>query len=151
VRLEGAQTRGPDLVAQARFTYVPRAAALPVSTLALMLVLLLVLLLQVYLTTSPRAAPPAVPTAVVQGVRLQRPAAPAPSARVHGPSIERFTLVHTRPALPYTLVWQTRDATSVTLNGRPVAAQDRLALYPPLHSATYRLVAQRGSRRASAQ
>src|SRR5437868_2097129 len=82
-RPRGRRPRGPDLVAQARFTYVPRAGAwpqpawlrrLPVSTLALMLVLLLVLLLQVYLATPPGAAPPAVPTAVVPGVAPRVPA-----------------------------------------------------------------------------
>jgi hypothetical protein len=49
------------------------------------------------------------------------------------------------------LVWQTRNATSVTLNGRPVAPQGRHALSPPLASTTYQLVARRGSRRATAQ
>jgi hypothetical protein len=56
----------PDLVAHARFTYVPHPALLqppgwlrrlPLWTLALILTLLLVLLLQAYLATRPTAAP----------------------------------------------------------------------------------------------
>jgi hypothetical protein len=58
--------RTPDLVAHARFTYVPRPALLqrpawlrrlPVWILAFMLTLLLVLLLQAHLATQPTAAP----------------------------------------------------------------------------------------------
>jgi hypothetical protein len=153
----GAEHPGtPDLVVHAHFTYVPRPALLPrpawlrrlpVSTLALMLTLLLVLLLQAYLATQPTAAPtPVRPTAVPQ------PSA-TPLADVRGdvPSIQRFTLVQTRPSLSYALVWQTRNASSVTLNGRPVAPQGRFALSPPLASTTFQLVARRGPRRVTAQ
>jgi hypothetical protein len=49
------------------------------------------------------------------------------------------------------LVWQTRNASSVTLNGRPVAPQGRRALPPPLASTTYQLVARHGRLRATAQ
>jgi hypothetical protein len=112
-----------------------------------MLTLLLVLLLQAYLATQPTAAPTPVPPTVVP-----RPsAAPVTDVRGDVPSIQRFTLAQTRPSLPYTLVWQTRNASSVTLNGRPVAPQGRLALAPPLASTTYQLVARRGPRRVTAQ
>jgi hypothetical protein len=159
-RVESEQPSTPDLVAHACFTYVPRPARLqrpawlrrlPVSTLALMLILLLVLLLQAYLATQPTAAPPAVSTPV-----LRTPVTGATDGRGAAlggtvPSIQRFTLVQTQPSLPYMLVWQTRNASSVTLNGRPVAPQGRLALAPPLDSTTYQLVARRGRRRVTAQ
>jgi hypothetical protein len=121
------------------------------STLALMLTLLLVLLLQAYLATQPTAAPPAVSTPV-----LRTPVTGATDGRGAAlggtvPSIQRFTLVQTQPSLPYMLVWQTRNASSVTLNGRPVAPQGRRALSPPLASTTYQLVARHGRLRATAQ
>jgi hypothetical protein len=59
-------------------------------------------------------------------------------------------LVHSGRGQPYVLVWQTRGATQATLNGRPVAPRDRVALRAPLHSATYRLVATSGARGATA-
>src|SRR5207248_203533 len=124
---------------------------LPVSTLALMLTLLLVLLLQAYLATQPTAAPPAVPTPVLPTVTPRPSAAPVTDVRGDVPSIQTFTLVQTQPSRPYMLVWQTRNASSVTLNGRPVAPQGRLALSPPLASTTYQLVARRGPHRATAQ
>jgi hypothetical protein len=163
---ESAPLSAPALVAHARFTYVPRPALLrrpawvrwpawlrrlPVSTLALMLTLLLVLLLQAYLAAQPTAAPPAVPTPVLPTVTPRPSAAPVSDIRGDGPSIQTFTLVQTQLSRPYMLVWQTRNASSVTLNGRPVAPQGRRALSPPLASTTYQLVARRGPRRATAQ
>jgi hypothetical protein len=94
----------PDLVAHARFTYLPRPALLrrpgwlrrpPVSTLALMLTLLLVLLLQAYLATQPTAAPPAVPTPVLPTVAPRPSAAPVTGVRGGGPSIQNATATGT--------------------------------------------------------
>jgi hypothetical protein len=48
-----------------------------------------------------------------------------------------FTLVHRHQGWPYELVWQTSNATYVTLDGRPVAAPGAMALHAPLHSAMY--------------
>jgi hypothetical protein len=48
------------------------------------------------------------------------------------------------------LVWQIRGAAHVTLDGRAVSERGSLALRAPLHSATYRLVATTGVRRATA-
>ena len=59
-RVGSEQLSAPDLVAHARFTYVPRPALLrrlPAWTLALILTVLLVLLLQAFRATQP-AAPP---------------------------------------------------------------------------------------------
>jgi hypothetical protein len=47
-------------------------------------------------------------------------------------------------------VWQTSDVQTVTLDGRPVSTHGALVLPAPLHSATYRLVATNGARRATA-
>jgi hypothetical protein len=165
-RVESGPLSTPALVAHARFTYVPRPALLqrpawlrwpawlrrlPVSTLALMLTLLLVLLLQAYLATQPTVAPTAVPTPVLPTVAPRPSAAPVTDVGGDVPSIQSFTLVQPQPSRPYMLVWQTRNARSVTLNGRPVAPQGRLALSPPLASTTYQLVARRGPHRATAQ
>src|SRR5918911_1171207 len=159
-RVESAPLSTPALVAPAHFTYVPRPALLqrpawlrrlPVSTLALMLTLLLVLLLQAYLATQPTAAPTAVPTPVLPTVAPRPSAAPVTDVGEDVPSIQSFTLVQPQPSRPYMLVWQTRNARSVTLNGRPVAPQGRLALSPPLASTTYQLVARHGRLRATAQ
>ena len=165
-RVESGPLSTPALVARVRFTYVPRPALLrrpawlrwpawlrrlPVSTLTLMLTLLLVLLLQAYLATQPTAAPTAVPTPVLPTVTPRPSAAPVTGGRGDVPSIQSFTLVQAQPSLPYMLVWQTRNASSVTLNGRPVALQGRRALSPPLASTTYQLVARRGRLRATAQ
>jgi hypothetical protein len=159
-RVEAAPLGAPALVAHARFTYVPRPALLrrpawlrrlPVSTLALMLTLLLVLLLQAYLATQPTAAPPAVPTPVLPTVTPRPSAAPVSDIRGDVPSIQSFTLVQTQPSRTYMLVWQTRNARSVMLNGQPVAPQGRRALSPPLASTTYQLVARHGRLRATAQ
>jgi hypothetical protein len=116
-----------------------------------MLTLLLVLLLQAYLATQPTAAPTAAPTPVLPTVAPRPSAAPVTDVGGDVPSIQSFTLVQPQPSRPYMLVWQTRNARSVTLNGRPVAPQGRLALSPPLASTTYQLVARRGPRRATAQ
>jgi hypothetical protein len=116
-----------------------------------MLTLLLVLLLQAYLATQPTAAPPAVPTPVLPTVTRGPSTAPVTDVREDVPSIQSFTLVQTQHARPYMLVWQTRNARSVTLNGRPVAPQGRLPLSPPLASTTYQLVAHHGRLRATAQ
>jgi hypothetical protein len=165
-RVESAPLSALALVALAHFTYVPRPALLrrpawlrwpawlrrlPVSTLALMLTLLLVLLLQAYLATQPTAAPPAVPTPVLPTVTPRPSTAPVTGMRGDMPSIQSFTLVQAPPSRHYMLVWQTRNASSVTLNGRPVAPQGRHALSPPLASTTYQLVARHGRLRATAQ
>jgi hypothetical protein len=95
-------------------------------------------------------APTPAPTWTVSSMPPTRPRATAQSF-VPIPSIGRFTLVHGRRGQPYALVWQTRGAAHVTLDGRPVAARGHLVLPPPLHSATYRLVATSGARRATAR
>jgi hypothetical protein len=60
-------------------------------------------------------------------------------------------LVHRQRGQPYELVWQmSGGAAHATLDGRPVAARGSLVLPAPLHSATYRLVATNGTRRATA-
>jgi hypothetical protein len=88
-----------------------------------------------------RAVPPGRPRALAQGHTMV----------LSRPSIRRFTLVHRRQGQPYELVWQTSDAQNVTLDGRPVSTHGALVLPAPLHSATYRLVATNGARRATAQ
>ena len=158
-----------DLVREARFTYMPdlrlpalaRAPVwvrrLPVWTGALALVLLVLLLVVAggrTLATATRTAGmrmPA-PTEVVRAVGPGGPRAPAQgrTRRLSRPSIRRFTLVHRRQGQPYELVWQTSDVQTVTLDGRPVSTHGALVLPAPLHSATYRLVATNGARRATA-
>src|SRR5919202_2849030 len=95
------------------------------------------------------------PTPPTRHLRATRPGRPqarvmAQTAFAPRPSIRRYTLVHRRQGRPYELVWRTRAATHVTLNGRSVSCC-RLVLHAPLHSATYRLVATKRSRRATAQ
>jgi hypothetical protein len=70
---------------------------------------------------------------------------------LRAPGIQRFTLIHSQPGQPYRLVWQTTNATSVALNGRPVAAQGSLVLQAPLRSNTYLLAATNSNGRATAQ
>ena len=162
-----------ELVRAARFTYVPyvrlpalaRAPVwvrrLPAWTGVLALVLLVLFLVLARgrsLATATRTAvirTPAPPGAMqaVPPVPPGRPRAAA-QGRTRGlsrPSIGRFTLVHRRQGQPYALVWQTSDVKTVTRDGRPVSAQSALVLPAPLHSATYRLVATNGARRATAQ
>jgi hypothetical protein len=102
-------------------------------------------------TPTPSAVtPPApAPTWTISRVPPTRPPATAQSF-VPMPSIGRFTLVHRRRGQPYALVWQIRGAAHATLDGHPVAVRGRLVLRAPLHSATYRLVATTGARRATA-
>jgi hypothetical protein len=143
----------PDLVREARFTYVPplstRAPAmvpawlrrLPLWTLPLPFVLLVLLL--VLAASRTRASPTTQPP-------WPRPKVTSPTLALSRPSIGRFTLIHPHQGQPYELVWQTSQAQHVTLDGRPVAAGGAVVLQAPLHSALYRLVAMNGSRRATA-
>ena len=74
---------------------------------------------------------------------LVLPPAPAPrSAKtpLAVPVIEQFALVH-GAGKPYALVWRTRNAARVTLNGEPVLASATFMLTPPLQSTRYSLEA----------
>jgi hypothetical protein len=113
----------------------------PVWTVALALVLLVLLLV----VAGDR------PLAIATRTAVMRTPAKGRTMVLSRPSIRRFTLVHRRQGQPYALVWQTSDAQHVTLDGRPVSAQGAMVLPAPLHSATYRLVATNGARRAIAQ
>jgi hypothetical protein len=57
------------------------------------------------------------------------------------PLVEQFALVHAGAGKPYDLVWRTRNAARVTLNGQPVLASASFILTAPLQSTRYRLVA----------
>ena len=67
------------------------------------------------------------------------------------PVIAHFTLVHQNPGQPYRLVWLTRNARRVTLNGTAVTLSGSVVLSPPLHSAIYALIAVGQNSRATAQ
>jgi hypothetical protein len=165
VQLGAEQATNPFLVRRARFVCVPRytARSLPVwlrraPGWALLPPLVLLLLLLVFaggrtqpipaMKTAHKATPP---TRHLSATRPRRPQerVMAQTVVVPLPSIRRFTLVHRGQGQTYELVWQTHAATHVTLDGRPVSCCRR-ELYAPLHSATYRLVATNGSRRATA-
>ncbi len=76
---------------------------------------------------------------------LTLPKAPAPSSRtlvLKLPSIPAFTLSHPKVGQPYSLVWQTTDATSATINGAAVPVTGSQILHPPLTTKTYILVAR---------
>ncbi len=60
---------------------------------------------------------------------------------VRMPAIDRFDVAHQRAGQPYRLVWRTRDATTVTLNGQRVGTSGALILQSPVRSMVYRLVA----------
>jgi hypothetical protein len=150
---------------RARFVYVPRYTArrLPVwlrwaPRWAVLLPLVLLVLLLVFAggrtlarpTARPAATPTPPPPRVVSSVLPTRPRATVQGVTLSRPSIGRFTLVHGHRGQPYELVWQIRGAAHATLDGRAVAARGRLVLQAPLHSATYRLAATNGARRAAA-
>jgi hypothetical protein len=167
VQLGAEQATNPLLVRRARFVYVPRYTSryLPVwlrraPGWALLLPFVLLFLLLVFAGGRTLASParraaiaPTPPRSrVVSATRPRRPQARVLARRVvvSLPSVRRFTLVHRLQGQPYELVWQTRAATHVTLDGRPVSCCS-LVLTAPLHNATYRLVATNGSRRTTAQ
>jgi hypothetical protein len=157
-------TANSSLVGQAHFTYVPRYAPRwqPASLrwaqrwavlLPLLLLLLLVLAggrILALPATRPAATPAPTPTRAVSSVQPTRPRATVQVVTPPRPSIRLFTFVHRRWGQPYELVWQTSDAAHVTLDGRPVSARGSQVLQAPLHSATYRLAATNGTRRATA-
>jgi hypothetical protein len=166
VQLGAEQATNPLLVRRARFVYVPRYKAryLPVwlrraPGWALLPPFVLLLLLLVFAGGRTLAIPamktvftPTPPTRHLPSTRPRRPQARVLAQTVFAPrpSIRRFALLHRRQGRPYELVWRTRATTHVTLDGRSVSCC-RLVLHAPLHSATYRLVATKGSRRATAQ
>jgi len=57
------------------------------------------------------------------------------------PAIDRFDVVHQRADQPYQLIWRTRDAVTVTLNGQRVGTSGALILRSPVRSMVYHLVA----------
>jgi hypothetical protein len=129
----------------------PRWALLPPFVL-LLLLLVLAGGRTLAIPAMKTAFTPTPPTRHLRATRPGRPQARVMAQTVFArlPSIRRYTLVHRRQGRPYELVWRTRAATHVTLNGRSVSCC-RLVLHAPLHSARYRLVATNGSRRATAQ
>jgi len=60
---------------------------------------------------------------------------------VRMPAIDRFDVVHQRTDQPYQLIWRTRDAVTVTLNGQRVGTSGALILRSPVRSMVYHLVA----------
>jgi hypothetical protein len=169
VQLGAEQATHPCVVRRARFVYVPRYTAryLPVwlrraPRWAVLLPCGLLLLLLAF-AGGHTLASPATRTAVTpmraptRGASATRPGRGRPQARVMArtvfaslPSIRRFTLVHRHQGRPYELVWQTSDASHVTLDGRPVSTRGSLVLSAPLRSATHGLAATNGARRATA-
>jgi hypothetical protein len=166
VQLGAEQAPNPLLVRRARFVHVPRYTAryLPVflrraPRWALLPPFVLLLLLLVFAGGRSVAIPamktvftPTPHTRHLASTRPRRPQARVLAQTVFAPrpSIRRFALVHRRQGRPYELVWRTRAATHLTLNGRSVSCC-RLVLHAPLHSVTYRLVATKGSRRTTAR
>jgi hypothetical protein len=76
---------------------------------------------------------------------LKLPSSPAPRSQtlvLKLPSIPVFTLNHPKAGHPYSLVWQTINATSATINGVPVLVTGSQILHPPLKTMTYVLVAR---------
>ena len=67
------------------------------------------------------------------------------------PAIVRFTLSQGQAGAPYRLVWQTRDSTHVTLNGRAVPGTGSLPLPSPLRSTRYVLAATNANGHIGAQ
>lgn len=75
---------------------------------------------------------------------LALPSSPALVVRtlaIHLPAIAQFALQPPRSGRPYALIWRTRNALRVTLNGAAVAASGSLALQPPIHAGHYVLIA----------
>jgi len=60
---------------------------------------------------------------------------------VRMPAIDRFDVVRQRAGQPYRLIWRTRDAATVTLNGQRVGTSGDLILRSPVRSMVYHLVA----------
>lgn len=82
------------------------------------------------------------------------PPIPQPLARtvsLHLPSISLFTLRHPRDGQPYTLVWRTTNAASVTLNGAAVPSSGSMVPPLPLVSKRYLLVARNGNGQVTGQ
>jgi hypothetical protein len=161
--LGSEHTVNPSLVGQARFTYVARSAPrrqpawlrrAPRWAVLLPLVLLLVFAGGRVLArpaTRPAATRPPAPTrSSAQPTRPRTTRATVQGSTLSRPSIRLFTLVHRHRGQPYELVWQMSGAAHATLDGRPVSARGNLVLQAPLHSATYRLAATNGARRATA-
>ncbi|MCA1599270.1 MAG: hypothetical protein LC769_09695, partial [Chloroflexi bacterium] len=69
---------------------------------------------------------------------------------VRMPAIDRFDVVHQRADQPYRLIWRTRDAVTVTLNGQRVGTSGALILRSPVRSMAYRLVADNVDGQATA-
>lgn len=84
---------------------------------------------------------------------LEPPASPGAGTRVvlRLPTIVGFALAHQRRGQPYRVVWSTRDARTVTLNGRRVAAKGSVPLPSPVHSARYVLVVANAEGRLTGQ
>jgi hypothetical protein len=79
---------------------------------------------------------------------LALPAPPAPRSRtlvLKLPSIAVFTLSHPKAGQPYSLVWQTVNAVSATMNGAVVPVTGSQILHPPLTTKTYVLTARNGN------
>jgi hypothetical protein len=156
--LGGEHTVSPSLVGRAHFTYVApsqRAWLRWAPRWAVLLPLLLIVVLAggrilARPATRPAATPSPGPTRAVSSVQPTRPRATVLGVTPSRPSMRLFTLVHRHRGQPYELVWQTSGAAHAALDGRPVSARGSLVLQAPLHSATYRLVATNGTRRATA-
>jgi hypothetical protein len=76
--------------------------------------------------------------------RLVLPSPPTPQVShivLSQPTIH-FTLVHPGTGQPYTLQWQTTNATQVTLNGQPVSTSGAKPLPAPVQNGVYTLVAK---------
>ena len=150
-----AATRPPVVAAPLRRRRIPLVAGL-----AILLILLLgegaVLASRL---NAPRpasnrvAAPAATPTP---------PLLPAPSlprrtpygivagAIAHTPVIQRFAVVQGGPGRPVTLIWQTENATVVTLDGVAAPPHGTRVIQPSVYGSVYHLRARAGSHVAAA-
>jgi len=162
-----------DLRVMATLPLAPRQPLLWLAAVPVILALLLLAGLRVFAGGSDRSAatPPVAPTASMPVGRPTRSswviggAPPAPGVTptptiqsaptlpttLVAPRIERFTVAHRGRDAPYAVVWQTSNATTVTLNGTRVAPDGQLALEAPIKGATYRLVAVMKAKHAAGQ
>ena len=126
---------------------VPVWAVLPAIALAL---LLAIVGARTLAAPTPRTGPVTTPTAPAATAR------PTPHGQVKGvavrvPRIDRFVLVPGSGGQPTYLIWQTHNATQVTLDSRPVPAKGSLALRALDPGTIYRLIARNGPRGTVAQ
>jgi len=163
-----------DLRVMATLPLAPRQPLLWLAAVPVILALLLLAGLRIFAGGSGRSAatPPVAPTASMPVGRPTRssrvigggaPAAPGvtPTSTIRSaptlpttlvaPRIEHFTVAHRRRDAPYAVVWQTSNATTVTLNGTRVAPDGQLALEAPIKSDAYRLVVVTGAKQAAGQ